>query len=210
LWESIRLSKILLDGSPAVEASTIAFPPSHVLAFSIPTGHQSDSSTQITLWPIHDVIVAHYCSSIPALPSNGIITSTSPTYNAVPLVVPHPKSLRIIFRYLYVQNTALLFRSLLPPCIKNPTKLVKLSRKHLSRRYSSIPTVKHTTTKLPVILAKLCPTPLLLSRLDLVRRLSENVVALGIEDSQLRAILKMLSRILADALRIRRYLGRGT
>ncbi|KAG8840487.1 hypothetical protein FRB91_006036 [Serendipita sp. 411] len=204
LWESIRLSKRLLDGDSTIELSSIILPPSHVFALSIQENLPNDSS--MILWPIHDIIIASHCSRVSSLPSSSIITSNSPTFNAVPLSVPYPSSLRLILRYLYTQDTASLFHSLLAPCIKHSPKH---SRRHLSRVIPRISIVKFPNLKLPTILAKHCPTSILSSRLQLVRRLWENAMALGIEDAQLWEVLNMVSNILVHALQIRRYIGYG-
>jgi hypothetical protein len=105
--------------------------PSHMLAVHsrLPQHtSQSHSPRQVTLFPIHHIVFAAHCASLPTLPPNPTpampqTTGTHITLPVVPLCIPHPETFPHLSAYLYTRRTSALIASLLPAGTSLPPTL---------------------------------------------------------------------------------------
>jgi hypothetical protein len=152
--------------------------PSHMLAVhsrpqNAPLSH---TPRQVTLYPIHHVILAAHCTSLPPLPLNP--TPATPesvgshiTLPVVPLCIPHPETFPHFSAYLYTRRTSALIASLLPAGIPPPPSLT-----------ISAPDFLETLREFSTKLAKTYTVHALLGHAVKINGLWRNVCALGVFD----------------------------
>ena len=97
-----------------------AIPPTHMLAvFGKQLTGKSHQPRRVTLYPVHSLVFASHCASLPkfpsplpaALPEEGIRKVDVPVW---PLCLPSPATYPHLSTYLYSKRTDLFMKSVLP------------------------------------------------------------------------------------------------
>jgi len=101
--------------------------PTHMLAvYSRQSAASPNSTRRVTLFPIHNIIMALHCAHLPTLPKS---TASEPdsvgqmTLPVIPLCIPSPETFSQLSAYLYTRNCSQLLASLLPTGMLTPASL---------------------------------------------------------------------------------------
>jgi len=155
---------------------------------------------QITLFPIHNIIMASHCAHLPMLPPS---TPSPPddvgemTLPIVPLCLPSPETFSLLSTYLYTKDAYYLFSSLLPSGTSTPASLLCLDV-DLDSDSSEI-------REFSGLLLTMYSPYVLFGRAMMVNALWRNVCALGIFDDQLWDVLDMAWELLLGGMGGREY-----
>ncbi|KAJ6511428.1 hypothetical protein C8R47DRAFT_963827 [Mycena vitilis] len=91
--------------------------PTHMLAVYNDVPLSLGQKRQVSLFPIHDIVLGMHCSRLPRLPfSRPSTTASHATIPVVPIRLPSPETFALLHAYLYTQQPATLFASLERPC----------------------------------------------------------------------------------------------
>lgn len=187
--------------------------PSHMLAIHDPSDvGTEDEPKKVTMYPVHNVILASQCSNLPALPiypKKGMKLSSTQCHQQLPVVhlgVPHPESFPVIKDFLYTHDTSGLVSYMLPlvPSTPSTCEAAEIAldpgtdyatkaaayrewKKDMSDRYAD------------AIAAQLEPS-VILQHLARVYSVYRNTVALGIRDERIWEYLDMCWEILIVAI----------
>lgn len=149
--------------------------PSHMLAVHSRLPSAFNSPRQVTLYPIHHIVLAAHCASLPHLPHNP--TPATPetagshiTLPVVPLCIPHPETFPHLSAYLYTRRTSALIASLLPAGTPPPSLVI------------SAPDFNTTLRQFSHKLAMTYTVHALLGHAVKINGLWRNVCALGVFD----------------------------
>ncbi|THH21397.1 hypothetical protein EW146_g141 [Bondarzewia mesenterica] len=172
-----------------------AEPPTHVLAVycRLPSAKRN-----ITLTPIHDVILAAHCANLPILPPSSqsrVNQGDTVTLPVIPLGLPSPTTFRALLGFLYLKRTDLLLAMILP-CAPGPHPSPAADASEMERHAMAIQRVRTFAQQLAVTF-----TPrVLFERAMYVNGLWQNACALGVFDQQLWACIDWCWEVLLTAL----------
>ncbi|TFY79527.1 hypothetical protein EWM64_g4484 [Hericium alpestre] len=85
--------------------------PTHMMAVysRLPT---QLSSRRVTLYPVHNIVLATHCAALPALPASDPDCPSAPGASinvpVVPLCIPHPQSFPTLVSYLYTKRAGVI------------------------------------------------------------------------------------------------------
>lgn len=187
--------------------------PTHMLAIHDPSEvGTEDQPKKVTMYPVHNVVLASQCSNLPALPlypKKGMMLSKTQCHQQLPVVhlgVPHPESFPLVKDFLYTHDTSALVSYMLPlvpsttsssdaaatalnPDTDFETKAAAYRewKRDMSDRYADA-------------IAKQLEPSVILQHLARVYSLYRNVVALGICDERIWEYLDMCWEILIVAI----------
>ncbi|KAG9308303.1 hypothetical protein JVU11DRAFT_9897 [Chiua virens] len=167
--------------------------PTHMLAVyarDVPAA----AKRRVTLFPIHNIILATHCANLPILPESDVIrpstTGSTVSVPVVPLCIPAPEVFPQLSTFLYTKRIDHLLASLLP-CpvpqalyLDDPTNERVLS---LLQQYASGLATTHNAQRL-------------LTHAMMVNGLWRNACALGINDEKLWCALDVAWEVLMVAL----------
>lgn len=194
-------------------AAGISELPTHMIAIHNPSAEPTaDMKRKVTLYPVHNVVLASQCSNLPPLPLTPIdarFIAASQIHQKLPVVhlgVPHPDSFPLVKDFLYTQSVLPLLAYMLPfvpaagpfcsaaSVAMNPNANVETRAeatqkwKHqMSEKYASQLAEKHTAQTL-------------LNHCIRTYSLYRNVVALGISNTRIWEMMDMCWEILIVAI----------
>ncbi|KAF7432659.1 hypothetical protein PC9H_004601 [Pleurotus ostreatus] len=183
----------------SVNAPAGAILPSHLLAIyrQPPTkeGEKPVPPTQVTVHPVHSLILAANCARIPVLePSEPIRSSPFKTTLPVkPLGLPAPESFPLLQMYLYTKRQQSLQTSLLPVgCVLPPSLHPEAQTSPEEHTQAVLEAARH--------LAQTYTAHALLQSIHKVMSLWQNVRALGIFDAGVWGVMDGVWELLLEAL----------
>ncbi|EGO01235.1 hypothetical protein SERLA73DRAFT_167356 [Serpula lacrymans var. lacrymans S7.3] len=167
--------------------------PTHMLA--VYARQSSATRRRVTLFPVHNIILAAHCANLPQLPESNPsapdVPGSSISVPVVPLCIPAPETFPHLSAFLYTKRVDHLLSSLLP-CPAPPS----LYREEPME--SGNPELVQFATKL----SSMYTAQALLSRAMLVNGLWRNVCALGIFDERLWGAMDVAWEVLLTAMAI--------
>jgi hypothetical protein len=188
-------SNVLPKEIPVVVNDLSSDMPTHMLgvyARDLP----ASARRRVTLFPIHNIIIATHCANLPILPPSDIARPDTPgstiSIPVVPLCIPAPDVFPQLSTFLYTKRIDHLLASLLPCPV--PHQL-----------YLGDPTTKSSVVLLHQfarILAKGYNAQALLMHALSVNGMWRNACALGIDDAKLWCALDVAWELLLSALAI--------
>ena len=156
-----------------------AHAPTHILAI------QAKHIKRMFLYPVHAIIFATQCASLPPFPHSHPTTPAEAggklTLPVLPLLIPSPSTFPIINEYLYTKCVDRIYAVLLP---------------------ISVPGARRSTHHFSETCAATFTVQALLSYADRVHGLWANVEALGVFDERLSQAMEMAWEVLLGALMI--------
>ncbi|KIK98879.1 hypothetical protein PAXRUDRAFT_133258 [Paxillus rubicundulus Ve08.2h10] len=189
------ISNVLPKDLPAVVNDLSSDMPTHMLAVY---SRQVNATTKrrVTLFPIHNIILAAHCANLPMLPTSNVAhpetAGSSISVPVVPLCIPAPEVFPQLSTFLYTKRIDHLLASLLPSPV--PQQL-----------YRDDPTSDSVHNLLQQFASKLATTysdKALLAHAMAVNGLWRNACALGIDDEKLWCALDVAWEVLITALAI--------
>ncbi|KAF7366433.1 hypothetical protein MSAN_00900200 [Mycena sanguinolenta] len=91
--------------------------PTHMLAVFNDAPLSFGQKRQVSLFPVHDLVLRVHCTNLPTLPLSQPSTSSShATVPVIPLRLPSPETFPLLHAYLYTRDSASLLASLRPSC----------------------------------------------------------------------------------------------
>ncbi|KAJ7614622.1 hypothetical protein DFH06DRAFT_1240915 [Mycena polygramma] len=110
--------------------SVAAACPTHMLAVYNDAQLSLGQKCQVSLFPIHDIVLGVHCTRLPRLPfSRPSTTASHATIPVVPIRLPSPETFALLHAYLYTQQPATLIASLERPCGKDILQLAAHANK---------------------------------------------------------------------------------
>ena len=174
--------------------------PSHMFAvYGPPSKKGSSERRKVTLYPVHSLIFAAYCSKLPPFPPAGVPTTSQPgvpqelNVPIRPLCLPSPQTYPCLSAFLYTKRTDMLLQSLMP--CQPPTPLAQ-------RQEQDTPSQSSQIVDFSARLAATYTTQALLQHTMTVHGLWQNVCALGIFDDSLWETIDLAWHILLTAIAI--------
>lgn len=150
----------------------------------------TDKTPIVTLFPIHNIILAVHCANLPPLPPSKPTAPALPGAQIIlPLVmlnIPHPATFPPILKYLYTRCDDQLLVSLLPisPAPTRCTLTTTASIHHLAQRLTR----------------KYAGVPLLQLAVALKNGVWRNVCWLGISDEKLWCTMQLAWEVILTAI----------
>jgi len=187
-------AKDALPKEITVTMQNAKFPPSHMLAiYGPPT--PSNPRRKVTLYPVHSLTFAAYCSKLPPFspspaPAAGSNEHTIPVR---PICLPSPSNYLRLAAFLYTKRADALLTSLLP---------IPPSEPLLSSVGKSKPPPKEVISEFASSLASIYSMQFLLQSTLVVHGLWQNVCALGVFDDSLWEVLDLAWNLLLTAIAI--------
>lgn len=168
--------------------------PTHMLAVHGPRPKDAPegAKTQVTLFPIHSLILAVHCANLPPFPApiNHFSTEENPTSREVvlpvrPLFLFSPRTLPFLLEYLYLKRTDALLRHIIPvilpaTLIDEPDQYESFARV-LGTKFSAVG---------------------LLQQITIVHGLWQNACALGVYDDDLWSVIDFAWKLLLMSLAV--------
>ncbi|KAF9498854.1 hypothetical protein BDN71DRAFT_1493811 [Pleurotus eryngii] len=182
----------------SVNAPAGAILPSHLLAIyrQPPTkeGEKPAPPTQVTVHPVHSLILAANCARIPVLePTETIHSSFKTTLPVKPLGLPAPESFPLLQMYLYTKRQQSLQTALLPVgCVLPPSLHPEAPTSPEEHTQAVLEAAQH--------LAQTYTAHALLQSIHKVMSLWQNVRALGIFDAGVWGVMDGVWELLLEAL----------
>ncbi|KAN0094560.1 hypothetical protein V8E55_002847 [Tylopilus felleus] len=169
--------------------------PTHMLA--VYSRHvPAEAKRRVTLFPIHNIILATHCANLPLLPASNIARPDAPgstvSLPVVPLCIPAPGVFPQLSTFLYTKRVDHLLTSLMPCPVPHPL-------------YRNDPASDKVLALLQQFSSKLAAThstQTLLTHAMAVNGLWRNACALGIDDEKLWCALDVAWEVLITALAI--------
>ncbi|KAH9474442.1 Clampless protein 1 [Psilocybe cubensis] len=168
--------------------------PTHVLAVS---SSKSSPNEHVFMFPVHNVIIAANCSTLPRLP----VSSSTPTgmlqLPVLPLVLPSPAAFKVLHTYLYTHSLDAVLKSLFPL----PSGFVQgLSHHTVKSTLASANTLHQLSNYL-------CSSAggslqVLTTHAAHVKELWQDMVALGLHDPELWDTIDLAWELILGALNI--------
>ncbi|KAI0059984.1 hypothetical protein BV25DRAFT_1808084 [Artomyces pyxidatus] len=152
---------------------------------------------RVTLYPVHNVMLASHCANLPSLPDSHPIIPETPgssiTVPVVPLCIPSPQTYPHLSAYLYIKRADILLSQLLPcpppPAVATPPDDSESAQKDAIMTFAG----KLAATYTPHALLQYAMR---------VNGLWRNACALGIFDDGLWATMDLAWEIVLCALAI--------
>ena len=169
--------------------------PTHMLA--VYSRHvPAATKRRVTLFPIHNIILAAHCANLPILPPSNVTrpdaVGSTISLPMVPLCIPAPDVFSQLSTFLYTKRIDHLLASLMPCPVPHPI-------------YRGDPTSERVRFLLQQFSNKLATnydTQTLLTHAMAVNGLWRNACALGIDDGKLWCALDVAWEILIGALAV--------
>ncbi|KAH0831260.1 hypothetical protein J3R83DRAFT_13894 [Lanmaoa asiatica] len=180
----------------AVTVNDLSFDmPTHMLA--VYSRHvPAATKRRVTLFPIHNIVLATHCANLPILPTSNItrpdVAGSTVSVPVVPLCIPAPEVFPQLSTFLYTKRIDHLLASLLPCPAPHPL-------------YRDDPTSEPVLSLLQQFAGKLATShsaQTLLTHAMAVNGLWRNACALGIDDEKLWCALDVAWEVLVVALAI--------
>ncbi|KAG8216131.1 hypothetical protein J3R82DRAFT_8134 [Butyriboletus roseoflavus] len=167
--------------------------PTHMLA--VYSRHvPAATKRRVTLFPIHNIILATHCTNLPVLPASDVVrpdvAGSTVSVPVVPLCIPAPEVFPLLSTFLYTKRIDHLLASLLPCPAPHPL-------------YRDDPTSERVLTLLRQFAGKLATkhsAQALLAHAMAINGLWRNACALGINDEKLWCALDVAWEVLIIAL----------
>lgn len=170
--------------------------PTHVLA--VFSSDHPRSSGPVLLEPVHYIILAAYCASLP--PLRGLTSQIPDMAGRVTLPVlrfniPSPETFSILKRFLYTKDYLALLATFLPTHSATPVRLLELDM--------SVDDEVTEFNEFQVILGQKFSLQVLTAHTCTLTGVWKNICALGISDPQLWDVLDLAYDLLLGAARTR-------
>ncbi|TFK75572.1 hypothetical protein BDN72DRAFT_831850 [Pluteus cervinus] len=170
--------------------------PTHILA--VCPAKSASGADQAALFPVHALVLASHCASLPRLPSSSAQASQSAvTLPVIPLSLPSPAAFSILNSYMYTHRLDTVLKALFPV----PSTFVS----NLS--YQTVRATLGSGNSLHQLSAYLCQSAgsnlqLLTTHAAHVKDLWQDMVALGLYDPELWDTLDLAWEIVLGALNL--------
>ena len=167
--------------------------PTHVLALS----SSKSSSDSVMLFPVHSLILASHCSSLPRMPPPASPPSTTLHLPVLPFSLPSPAAFSILHTYMYNHRLDAVLKSLFPL----PAGFLQ------SLSHHTVQTTLSSGTTLHQLSAYLCSSAgsnlhTLTSHAAHVKELWQDMVALGLHDPELWDTIDLAWEVVLGALNL--------
>jgi len=168
--------------------------PTHLLAIA---HSKSSPNEHASLFPVHSVIIASQCTTLPRLPPSSGPSSGSVHLPVLPLTLPSPAAFKLLHTYLYDHSLEGLMRSLFPL----PSPFVQ------SLSHHTIQSTLASGSSLHQLSSYLCSSTAgslqaLTTHAAHVKELWQDIVALGIHDPELWDALDLSWEVVLGALNL--------
>lgn len=170
--------------------------PTHMVAvYSRHSSASPNPTRRVTLYPIHNIILALHCAHLPTLPKS---TASEPdsvgqmTIPVVPLCIPSPETFSKLSAYLYTKEASWLLATLLPTGTLTPASILSLDY-YID---GNSPELQQYQAKLRTTYT---PHALLMYAVA-INGLWRNVCALGVFDDQLWEVMDLAWEAIIGAL----------
>ena len=170
--------------------------PTHVLAVS---SSKSSPNEHVKMFPIHSIVLASQCSSLPRLPNSPPIPSSSSKLHApvLPLALPSPAAFQVIHTYLYNHSLGGVLQALFPL----PSGFVQ------SLSYNTVQSTLASGSTLHQLSSYLCSSAgsnlqILTTHAAHVKELWQDMVALGLHDPELWDTVDLAWEVVLGALNL--------
>jgi hypothetical protein len=198
MYQVLRLTKATASGStlPKTLPISVSCPASYILPTHMAAVYSSAPSCpdkrKVTMYPIHNSILAIYCANLPVLPLSATQTTTEGPFEVpvVPLALPDPDSFPLLIQFLYLKDAHPLLQSFLcmVPANGIPDDLEQPERYDaFVVEYSTILAQNYTMHRLANQAAK-------------VHNFWRNASVLGISDDRLQAFFDLSWEVLMKAM----------
>ena len=169
--------------------------PTHILAV---TSSKSYSNEHVMMFPIHNIVLASQCSSLPPLPTSPPPSSSKLHAPILPLALPSPAAFKIIHTYLYNHSLNGVLQSLFPL----PSSFLQQSLSH-----NTIESTLASGSALHQLSLYLCSSAgsslqILTTHAAHVKELWQDLVALGLYDPELWDTVDLAWEIVLGALNL--------
>jgi hypothetical protein len=186
--------------------------PSHMIAV-YGAKHTEEERQRVTLFPMHNMILASHCANLPPLQSSAperddceefdeAASRAKLTIPVVPLCLPHPESFPHISAYLYSKKTDPFMAAILPPPPAVPAKSDVSSSDEETDEDSDEEQDVNPRVRLARRLARAHSPRALLVHAMYINGVWRNTCALGIFDEKLWMSLDVAWDIILHALRL--------
>lgn len=168
--------------------------PTHVLAVG---SSKSSANEHVLMFPIHDIVLASQCSSLPRLPSSSLPSSSTLHAPVLPLALPSPAAFQVIHTYLYNHSLGGVLQALFPL----PSGFIQ------SLSHNTVQSTLASGTTLHQLSSYLCSSAgsslqLLTTHAAHVKELWQDMVALGLYDSELWDTVDLAWEVVLGALNL--------
>lgn len=168
--------------------------PTHVLAVA---SSKASANEHALMFPIHNIVLASQCSSLPRLPPSSPAAHGTLTVPILPLALPSPAAFKIIHSYLYTHSLESVIKSLFPL----PSGFVHGLSHH------TVQSTLASGTSLHQLSSYLCSSSgsslqALTTHAAHVKELWQDLVALGLHDPELWDTIDLAWEIVLGALNL--------
>ena len=168
--------------------------PTHVLAV---TSSKSSANEHALMFPIHNIVLASQCSSLPRLPGSSPPSSSTLRAPVLPLALPSPAAFHVIHAYLYNHHLGGVLQALFPL----PSGFVQ------SLSHNTVLSTLASGTTLHQLSSYLCSSAgsslqILTTHAAHVKELWQDLVALGLCDSELWDTVDLAWEVVLGALNL--------
>ena len=168
--------------------------PTHVLAVG---SSKSSPNEHVVLFPIHSIVLASQCSSIPRLPSSSPPSSSKLHAPVLPLALPSPAAFQVIHAYLYNHSLGGVLQALFPL----PSGFVQ------SLSHNTVQSTLASGTTLHQLSSYLCSSAgsslqVLTTHAAHIKELWQDMVALGLCDPELWDTVDLAWEVVLGALNL--------
>ena len=168
--------------------------PTHILAIA---PSKSSPNEHACLFPVHSVIIASQCTTLPRLPPSNGLSAGTVLLPVLPLNLPSPAAFKILHTYLYDHSLEGLMRSLFPL----PSPFVQsLSHHTIQSTLASGSSLHQLSTYLSSATGGSLQA--LTTHAAHVKELWQDIVALGIHDPELWDALDLSWEVVLGALNL--------
>jgi len=168
--------------------------PTHVLAVG---SSKSSANEHVLMFPIHSIVLASQCSSLPRLPNSSLPSSSTLHAPVLPLALPSPAAFKILHTYLYNHSLGGVLQALFPL----PSGFVQ------SLSHNTIQSTLASGTTLHQLSSYLCSSAGsslqgLTTYAAHVKELWQDMVALGLYDPELWDAVDLAWEVVLGALNL--------
>ena len=179
---------------PIRPTSTQPTYPTHVLAVG---SSKSSANEHVLIFPIHSIVLASQCSSLPRLPSSSLPSSSTLHAPVLPLALPSPAAFQLIHTYLYNHSLGGLLQALFPL----PSGFVQ------SLSHNTVQSTLASGSTLHQLSSYLCSSAgsslqILTTHAAHVKELWQDMVALGLYDPELWDTVDLAWEVVLGALNL--------
>lgn len=179
---------------PIRPTSTQPLYPTHVLAVG---SSKSSPNEHVMMFPIHNIVLASQCSSLPRLPSASLPSSSKLHAPVLPLALPSPAAFKVIHTYMYSHSLGGVLQSLFPL----PSGFVQ------SLSHNTVQSTLASGATLHQLSSYLCSSAgsslqILTTHAAHVKELWQDMVALGLYDPELWDTVDLAWDVVLGALNL--------